>query len=97
MTIRGAQEMYSDNIWGTGDAGTMTIREAQERYKDETLGTGDYSNDTWGTGDVPRRYVGHRRCTETVLGAQEMYSDCGLAVYRSLPELSEINHCRWTV
>ena len=25
MTIRGAQEMYSDTIWGTGDAGTMTM------------------------------------------------------------------------
>ena len=56
MTIRGAQEMYSDNIWGTEDAGTMTIRGAQEMYKDETLGTGDYSNDTLGTEDVPRRY-----------------------------------------
>ena len=28
MTIRGAQEMYSDNIWGTGDAGTHLRRMA---------------------------------------------------------------------
>ena len=97
MTKCGAQEMYSDNIWGTGDAGTMTIRRAQAMYKDETWGTGDYNDDNWGTGDVPRRYLGHWRCTKTILGAQEMYCDCGLAVYRCLPELSEINHCRWTV
>ena len=26
-------------------------------------------------GDVQRQYLGHKRCTVTILGAQEMYSD----------------------
>ena len=34
-----------------------------------------YRDDTWGTGDVPRRYLGHWICTETILGALEMYRD----------------------